>query len=290
MFVLAVSSAAQQPAIPVWPGGTPGTETWKQKEVEFRNPQNQIAIRNVVNPTLTPFLPDAGNANGTAVIVCPGGGFRFLSWESEGTEVAKWLAARGIAAFVLKYRLIDTGATEEEFRHALATLFASIRKMSEGLGGRFPALEDLRAITTLAAADAGQAVRLVRQRASEWKIRPDRIGLLGFSAGAMVTMGVVMENDAASKLNFAAPIYGGATNGQKVPEDAPPLFLLAAQDDPLSVTTVQLYSDWKAAGRPAELHIYSKGGHGFGMNKRNAPVDTWIERFGDWLAQFASAR
>ena len=133
-------------------------------------------------------------------------------------------------------------------------------------------------------ADGAQAVKLVRQRAAEWGIAPDRIGLIGFSAGGMLTMGVVMKNDAASRPNFAAPIYGGVTNGQTVAADAPPLFIAVASDDPVAaVSSAKLFLEWKAAGRSAELHIYSQGGHGFGMTKRGLPVDGWVERFGEWL-------
>ena len=127
-------------------------------------------------------------------------------------------------------------------------------------------------------------MKVVRQRASEWGIAPDRIGILGFSAGGMVTMGVVMQSDGESRPNFAAPIYGGSTGGAAVPANAPPLFILCADDDALMAAgSARLYSEWKAAKKSAELHIYSKGGHGFGMNRRGLPVDNWIERFGDWL-------
>src|ERR1043166_6573978 len=104
---------AEQMVLPIWPGAAPGSETWTQKEVTYQNPQKEAMVRNVVRPTLTAFLPERSKANGTAVIVCPGGGFRFLSWQTEGTEVARWLADHGVAAFVLKYRLVDTGRSEE---------------------------------------------------------------------------------------------------------------------------------------------------------------------------------
>ena len=124
----------------------------------------------------------------------------------------------------------------------------------------------------------------MRQRAAEWGIRKDRIGILGFSAGGAVTMGVVMTNDAESRPDFAAPIYGGSTSGAPVPANSPPLFILVADDDNgAAMGSAKLYTEWKSAGRSAELHIYSKGGHGFGMNKRGLPVDSWIERFGEWL-------
>jgi acetyl esterase/lipase len=139
-------------------------------------------------------------------------------------------------------------------------------------------------IDTLAIADGRQALKIVRQHAAEWGIASDRIGIMGFSAGATVTMGVVMDHDAESHPSFAMAIYGGNTNGATIPKDAPPLFILSANDDPGgSKASFQVYSAWKAAALPVELHIYSKGGHGFGMSRRNLPVDDWIDRLGDWL-------
>jgi acetyl esterase/lipase len=279
-------ASAQQLIVPVWPDVAPGSEHWTQKEVEYLNSGKQRMVRNVVKPTLTAYLPERAKANGTAVVICPGGGFRFLSWDSEGAEVAKWLMERGISAFVLKYRLIDTGATEEEFQKRVADLF----RPSTSTGGNPPPSDpeleqEKRMIPTLAAADGREAIKLVRQRASEWGIAADKIGILGFSAGAAVTMGVVMDHTPESRPNFAAPIYGGSTGSAPVPADAPPLFILVANDDKgASLGSAKLYSEWKAADKPVELHIYSKGGHGFGMNKRGLPVDTWIDRFGDWLA------
>ncbi len=282
-IVAAVQASAQQTVIPVWPGAAPGSENWPQKEVEYLNGKQKM-VRNVVTPTLTLYLPERSKANGTAVVICPGGGFHFLSWDSEGTEVAKWLQARGVAAFVLKYRLIDTGATPPEFQRHLDILFG--RKSADGKEVVQTPQEEAerKSIPALASSDGRQAMKVVRQRAAEWGIAADRIGILGFSAGGAVTMGVVMNADAGSRPNFAAPIYGGDTGGVPVPAEAPPLFILVANDDSgASLGSIRLCSEWKTAGKPVELHIYSKGGHGFGMNKRGLPVDTWIDRFGDWL-------
>jgi acetyl esterase/lipase len=288
LSVVAMAASAQQ-VFSVWPGVAPGSEHWTQKEVEYLDPQKQRMVRNVVTPTLTAFLPAPAGATGTAVIVCPGGGFHFLSWDSEGVEVAKWLSAHGVAAFVLKYRLVNTGATEEAFRQKMAAFFSAVMNRGSGnaAGGAasVPMTDEMKTVRTLAVADGRQAVKVVRRRAAEWGLAPDRIGLLGFSAGAMVTLGVALEHDAESRPNFAAPIYGIDTEGAPVPADAPPLFILCASDDPLlpPAGSARLYIAWKTAGKPAELHIYAQGGHGFGMNRRGLPVDHWIERFGDWL-------
>jgi len=238
--------------IPVWPGVAPGSEGWTHQEIEYRNGERAM-VRNVVTPTLTAFLPEPAKATGTAVVICPGGGFRWLSWQSEGTAVAEWLRARGVAAFVLKYRLKQTAATEDEFRLEREAFL-------RGLANRDPkAADEEQKLRELSIADGRQALKLVRQHAGDWGIQPDRIGILGFSAGGVVTMGVVMNHDAQSQPNFAAPIYGGNTGGAPVPDDAPPLFILCASDDTGPATSsVQLYAQWREANRPAELHMYEK--------------------------------
>jgi acetyl esterase/lipase len=280
LFLSSVSGAAlaQQSAnpavIPLYSGIAPGSENAQQKEWEVISPTDkQPRIRNVTRPTLTAFLPERSNANGTAIIIAPGGGFMHLAIEKEGMEVAKWLRERGVAAFVLKYRLLDTGPTEESYQ-----------KRAKELSGSAGGNTERQKLVALAVADGRQAIKLVRQRAAEWGIAPDRIGLMGFSAGGILTMGVVMQHDAESRPNFAAPIYGGSTNSLPVAADAPNLFIAVADDDrAFSASSAKLYLDWKAAGRAAELHIYSKGGHGFGLTRRGWPVDSWIDRFGDWL-------
>jgi acetyl esterase/lipase len=284
LAMASLAAAAQEPVIPLYDRPAPGSETWKQQEVEYLNGTKRM-IRNVVRPTLTAFVPERGKANGAAVVVCPGGGFRFHSWDSEGVEVAKWLRDHGIAAFVLKYRLIDTGSTPDEYQTHIDILFGRKTPRTEALtsGQRANIDDELKAIPDLAAADGRQAMTIVRRRADEWGLDRHRIGIVGFSAGAAVTMGVVMVHDAESRPDFAGPIYGGSTKGAPVPSDAMPLFILVAGDDGASAGSLKLYGEWKAAKQPAELHIYGQGGHGFGMNKRGLPVDTWIERFHDWL-------
>jgi acetyl esterase/lipase len=273
--------------IPVWPKDAPGSEKWTQKEVEHYSALLQAkVVRNVVRPTFTAYLPERSKANGTAVILCPGGGFHFLCCEGEGTQVAERLRARGVAAFVLKHRLIDTGATEAEFHMTL--LKAGLLKgiADRLIGGERPVLpEYVRKFSALAVADGRQAIKVVREHAGDWGIKPDRIGIMGFSSGGVVSTGVATEYDAASRPNFAASIYGPVLGSVKVPGYAPPIFICCANDDPLVPPrdSLRLYSAWNAAGRSAELHIYAKGGHGFGG--QGLPSDTWINRFGDWLGQ-----
>jgi acetyl esterase/lipase len=288
LILTASAISAQQQVFQIWPGIAPGSEKWKQKEVEFGNP-GQVSVRNVVTPTLTVYKPEASSSNGTSVIIAPGGGFRFLSWQTEGTQVAEWLAKRGVTAFVLKYRTMNTGSTQEEFQKSLAELFREIGNATNPANkgkpeGDISHSEAMSEAAVFGLADGRQAIKVVRQRAAEWAIDTNKIGIMGFSAGGMVTLGTLLHNDYSSRPDFAAAIYTPWSGGA-VPANAPPLFIVVAGDDGLtSGGSLQMYSAWKAAGRSAELHVYSKGGHGFGMQKKNLPVDTWIERFGDWLA------
>jgi acetyl esterase/lipase len=279
---------AQQQVVPLYPGIAPGSESWTQTEVQYLNEQGQQMVRNVVTPTFTVYKPDPAKANGTAMIVAPGGGFLFLSWQTEGTEVAEWLASKGVTAFLLKYRLSNSGSTREEFQKAMMALFSSIsaasRPENEGKPeGDINGNKAMSEIAVLGQEDGRQAIRIVRSRAAEWGIDPHKIGIMGFSAGGMVTLGPLLRHDAESRPDFAAAIYTPWANNS-VPADAPPLFILVASDDMLTEKgSIQLYSAWKAAGKTAELHVYSKGGHGFGMQKKGLPADTWIERLGDWM-------
>lgn len=264
-----------QKVIRLYPGAAPGSENWTHKEKEyFSQIWNTQVVTNVVEPTLTVFAPEASAANGTAVIICPGGGFHALSINSEGFDVAKWLAAKGVTAFVLKYRLVPTG--EDGVKEVMAKM------------GRTSLDNDNQPVVPLAIADGIAAVTYVRAHATEFGIAPTRIGLMGFSAGGTVTAGVAFQYTAASRPDFLAPIYAymGAVKAAPVPADAPPMFLVAATDDQLGLApdSIKLYSQWIAAKKSAELHMYAKGGHGFGMRKQNLPTDQWIERFGEWLS------
>lgn len=274
--------------IPIWPGVAPGSEGWTQKEVESRGLDGKRQFRNVVTPTLAAYLPDATTATGAAVIVCPGGGFRFLSWDSEGTEVAEWLRKRGVAAFVLKYRTKQTAASQQEYAREMAAFMGTLIRFKDrgSLDGSRALAADLRVDSAAGIADGRQAVKFVRQHASEWGVKPDRIGIMGFSAGGVITTAVAMGDDVESLPDFAATIYAPFFGDAEVPRNAPPLFILCAADDSIAEAgCVRLYSTWRDAGRRAELHIYETGGHGFGMTPKGQPVDHWVQRLGDWLGQ-----
>ena len=287
---------AQTGVVMLWPNGAPGSENWTQKEAMFPQGNNGLeGVRNIVKPSVTVYLP-AENPTGASVIIAPGGGFRYLSWNSEGTMVADWLKQHGVAAFVLKYRVMDTG-TDEVFAAAQARSAAARRggggagapggapRGGRGAGGEPPVSGQQAEIRKMAAADGLRAIEVVRERAAEWHIDPAKVGIMGFSAGGYVVMEAALNHTAANRPAFVAAIYACCENPSeiKVPDDAPPTFFLHAYNDPVSVASPALYMAWKAANRPAELHSYAAGGHGFGMPKRNHPTDGWIERFGDWL-------
>lgn len=278
--------------IPLWPEGPPTKLNVEGPEIEFAGfpgvSQGTRMLRNVSEATLTVFRPAPANSNGVGVIVCPGGGWRILAWQHEGIDVANWLAAHGYTAFLLKYRVLHTPTDPKAFEAALTAINSQIAverpatKAPRMMSDLFP-VEALRAPREVAADDGRKAIALVRARAKEWDIDPKRVGMIGFSAGAFLTADVAMD-PRDTPLAFVAPIYGGETKGAKVPEDAPPLFTVIAQDDRLLFKVVEgLYSDWSNADRPAELHIFTRGSHGFGMVKQGLPVDRWIDLFGEWL-------
>ena len=266
-------AVAQEKIIRLYDEPAPGSENWERTEQEIRtNLWRTRVVFNVTNPTLTLVQPESEKANGTAVIICPGGAFFGLSIDSEGFEVARWLNGKGVTCFVLKYRLVQC-KTDDPTRE---------------LGTRGKLDDVVAPIVKLALADGNAAIGHVRKHAKEYGVNPDRIGILGFSAGGTVTASVAFNYTPETRPNFVAPIYlayNWTIKPGGVPADAPPMFILAATDDPLGLApqSVALYQDWTAAKKPAELHLFSKGGHGFGMKKQNLPTDRWIECFADWL-------
>ncbi len=258
--------------IPLYQGRAPGSEDWQHEEQWSDIWWSDCpVVRNVTQPTLTAYLPDPTIAQGTGVVLCPGGAWHFLAFQQEGIDVAEWLNSQGIAAFILKYRLIQTG---EDYTKEVQ------RNMAEP--DRMAAL--MKPLRPLLLNDGQQAMRLVRERASEWQLDADRIGMVGYSAGGSVVLNVALTHEPDCRPDFVAAIYTGSWEDVPIPADAPALFILCAADDAMaSPNSISLYQDWQAAGKSAELHIYSKGGHGFCLRKMNLPVDTWLERFTDWL-------
>jgi acetyl esterase/lipase len=279
IFAFAASIAAAQEVIPLYPGTPPGStssstsENYPEREY-FSKIWNTEVVTNVTKPSLTVFKPAPELKNGTAVVICPGGGFMALSINSEGNDVAKYLAAKGVTAFVLKYRLAHTG---EDATQEFTALIADRQKFEETVGKVIP----------LTIADGLAAVAYVRQHAKQWDISPDRVGIIGFSAGGTVTAGVAFHYAPEGRPAFVAPVYAasGRLKVEVVPADAPPMFIVAATDDNLGLApdSVALYEKWRTANKSVERHMYAKGGHGFGMRKNNLPTDHWIDRFAEWL-------
>lgn len=265
---------AQQKVIPLYKGDAPGSEGWNWKEgVNDSNAWHVKVVYNVTHPSLTVFMP-IGKPNGTAMIICPGGGFQALSINSEGFDAADWLAKKGITCFVLKYRLNRTMGDDPTKE------FAAGRGQKERE-------EQNKVLIPMAVADGRAAIAYVRSHASEYGIDPHKIGMMGFSAGGTVAASSAFGYTAENKPDFVAPIYAfmPAEMMGPVADDAPPMFLLAASDDFFGLQThsVGLYTKWNTAKKPVEIHIYSKGNHGFGMKTQHLPTDQWIERFMEWL-------
>ena len=255
--------AADQPAaIPLWPHGAPGSEA-RAAEPEKLDGSN---VTNVHNPTITPFIP-ATDATGTAVIIAPGGGHSKLCLGHEGYALAEWFRDHGIAAFVMKYRL----AREKDSAYT---------------------------IQDHSMADTRRAIRTVRSRAKEWGIRPDRIGIMGFSAGGELAAFAAMKSDAGnaaaadpiehagSRPDFQALIYPGTSNLFTVEKGMPPVFIACGYGDRPDIAEgmASLYLKYKASGVKAELHIYSNAGHGFGYRPgTTTAAGAWPFRFREWL-------
>ncbi len=270
-FTIVFAAQAQQKTIRLYNGAAPGSEKWDYKEKE-NTAQN--LVYDVSQPTLTAYLPDPSIVTGTAVVICPGGGFYVLSMKDEGTDVAHYLNQKGIAAFVLKYRL-GKSLTDNPGKE----LGDNMKKSDF--------TKKIEPLIPLSIADGKAAIKYVREHAAEYNISPSRIGIVGFSAGGTVAAGAAFNYTAETKPNFDAPIYAylPAIAEGPLAADEPPMFIAAATNDQLGLASnsVDLYTKWLNSKHPAELHIYEKGGHGFGMRKQNIPTDTWIDRFGDWL-------
>lgn len=262
-----VGAAESPQTLNVWPAKPPGDSSQIGKEVWTGK-----RVTNVTEPTLAIYRPAKESNSGVAVIVCPGGGYKALMMSYEGEEVAQWLTTQGITGIVLKYRV----------------------PAPPGIAHHLPALQD-----------AQRSISLVRSKASEWGINPDKIGILGFSAGGHLTVAACTNFDkraydaidavdqVSCRPDFGVSIYPGGifkkgTAGELAPEirvskQTPPIFIAQASDDPFSDNSVYLYLALKQAGVPVELHMYTKGGHGFGIKQTGKPSATWTDRCADWM-------
>ena len=257
-------------------GAAPGSEKWDWSERSVTSPTGVPMVQDVVRPVLLHYPAEKGKAVGTAMIVAPGGGFRTLMMSYEGVDIARRLNAMGIDAFVLKYRLLYTGPGAPAGR--APTSGERPRKLTVTGAYKAQAGQDLIA---LAADDGRQAVRLVRERAGTYGVRRDRVGMIGFSAGGVVTSEALF-GPAETRPDFAAIIYG-VGESKDVPSPAPPLFLAVAADDALAAgRTVDLFTAYRKGKGPAELHVFQMGGHGF--RNKGGGADHFMDRLEEWLA------
>ena len=255
----------------LWPEGArepAGFVAEPEAEIKREKDDGVRRLGNVSKPTVTLYRPKPGSANGTAVLVCPGGGYNILAMEHEGTQVCEWLNSLGVTAALLKYR-VPRRDPEKPYLHPLE--------------------------------DARQAMRVLRQRAGEWGIKSDRLGVLGFSAGGNLSVMLALNPEGAGDLeavrpNFVVPVYPAYLTNEKgdgelvkeivVDEKAPPVCLIHAHNDRITPAgSAKLYLAYQAKQRPAELHIYAAGGHGFGMKANGEPINQWPERVAAWLGQ-----
>ena len=268
---VAVKAPADPDAIPLYPkleGASKATEQWE------RFMGGDIIVRNVTLPTLTPVLPDPKKATGAAVIVAPGGAFMILAADHEGVKVARALADRGIAAFILKYRTIPTPKDGMAARKFMGENF--MKEVSNPMDGAL-----LKA--SFGPTDARAALAMVRAGASKWGIDPSQVGMIGFSAGAMTARRAALDGDPAGRPNFIGYIYG-PQDAETVPANAPPMFNAIALDDPLFPNKgFPIAQSWLAAKRPVEVHAYQKGGHGFGLGKAGETNMMMLDQFTSWL-------
>lgn len=291
LLAIASDAAAQAPQeIRLWPGKAPGSENWNVPEATTTSPTGDRTITNVSDPAVTVFVP-AANATGTAVVVAPGGALRLLGWDNEGVRVARWLNSHGIAALVLKYRTLQTMPASGRGRGGpppgLAVAGAGPRTEIEIRNGNAnPEPDDsaLREVLHMGIADAQQALRLARRNATAWRIDPARVGIMGFSAGGGIAVGTALAERSDGSPDFLVSLYGPSLQDVIVPAHAPPLFI-AVGSSHFNVTNgcLALFAAWKAAGKPAEIHVYDQVSGGFGMTKRGLPVDSWNDRLLEWL-------
>jgi acetyl esterase/lipase len=271
MFSRIAAPAQPSGAIPLYAEPAPGPAV---AEVWDNVPGAQVGLRNVTRPTITPFLPAAGKGTGAAIIVAPGGGFQMLAMESEGWKIARWFADHGVAAFVLKYRIAPTPADEAAMMKGMMTSMAGLMTDPE---------KTMAPLEPPALADALQAIKLVRAGAAKWQVDPARVGMIGFSAGAMLTRDAALASQAAARPSFVGEIYGPMT-AVTVPADAPPLFTALALDDPLfGRQGFGIVAGWQGAHRPVELHAYEKGGHGFGAGAPGTTSTMVLPEFLAWM-------
>jgi acetyl esterase/lipase len=248
----------------------------------IQTPIGELVVRNVSRASITPFLPPAEKATGAAMIIAPGGGTLVLGMDFQGYQIARWLNERGIAAFVLKYRLVPTPKNQGDFLKLVCLpmpVYSDIIPPKQAMDEEVATREDGFA-----------AVRYLREHAQQWHLSADRIGFIGFSAGAYTAIGVALKADDKSRPNLVACIYGAMWGDLNVPAAAPPLFIAATSDDPLMSSDgaklfATTYLAWRQAHVAVELHMFDTGGHGFGVAPQGKSSDQWTSLLSHWLRE-----
>jgi len=265
--------------ITLYEGTAPGSEEWTEPETEWSVSHPLAGDRpmtfawNVSRPTLTPVLPAEGTSIGVAALVLPGGAYFTLGMDYEGTDVATWLAERGIASFVLKYRLQQTEIVDDSTYGSTLMSVGS----PEGLSAALSRMDDFSEIPL---ADGVRALSLVRSHLSASGNEDVRIGAIGFSAGARLAHDLAGSALAPERLAFLAGIYGPRGC---LPHESTPLFLAVSADDAFYPDVKATDEDWRDAGYSVESHYYPDGGHGWGARPRNATTDGWLDSFHRWI-------
>ena len=237
--------------------------------------QEGVWLDNISEPEMDLYKAQGNSITDKTMIICPGGGLFFSAYEKEGVKLAKKLASNGITAIVMKYRTYPRKGSVIDWA---GTLWDKPQM----------AIDSAKIILPYSTKDALMAIELMREKAAKYNINPNKIGLMGFSAGGAVTMEAAYTSISKNQPNFIAPIYPwmDIVEGQKVPSNKPPAFITCANNDEfreIPTSSVQIYQDWIQAEAKVELHMFSEGGHGFGMNKINSPVDRWSQLLIDWI-------
>ena len=237
--------------------------------------QEGVWLDNISEPEMDLYKAQGNSVTDKTMIICPGGALLFSAYEKEGVKLAKKLALNGITAIVLKYRTYPRKGSVIDWA---GTLWDNPQV----------AIDSAKIILPYSTKDALKAIEVMREKAAKYNINPNKIGLMGFSAGGAVTMEAAYTSISKNQPNFIAPIYPwmDIVEGQKVPSNKPPAFITCANNDEckeIPTSSVQIYQDWIQAEAKVELHMFSEGGHGFGMNKINSPVDRWSQLLIDWI-------
>ena len=236
--------------------------------------QEGIWLDNISKPEISLYKAKGNSITDKAMIICPGGGLFFTAYEKEGTLLAENLSNNGINAIVLKYTLYPIDGNAQKW-------------LNENWGFQDDIIKKAKKTLPFSVNDALNAIENIRQNSKKYKVDPNKIGLMGFSAGGAVTMEASYKATEKNQPNFIAPIYPWMliVEDQKVPDNKPPAFISCANNDGLELAplSVKIYQDWILADAKAELHMYDMGGHGFGMTMQNSPVDNWSNLLVDWI-------